>query len=68
MIQAVSEGKNRRGDEHAWEELPAVCVARNHQIDSVRGCILSACRTVVQEHGRHAVLQVDRRKHGLDRA
>jgi DNA-binding FrmR family transcriptional regulator len=68
MIQAVSEGKHRRGDERAWEELPAVCVARNHQIDSVRGCMLSACRTVVQEHRRHAVLQVERRKHGLDRA
>ena len=55
MIQTVSEGKNRGGEERAWEELPAACVARNHQIDSVRGSILSARRTVVQEHRRHAV-------------
>jgi hypothetical protein len=50
VIQAVHEGKNRRGDERAGEELPAMRVARNHQIDSVRRCILSPCRTVLQEH------------------
>jgi hypothetical protein len=67
-MQTASEGKNRRGDERAWEELSAVCVARNHQIDSVRGRILSAGRTVVQEHRRHVDLQVERRKYGLDGA
>jgi hypothetical protein len=47
MIQALSERKHRHRDERAWEELSTMRVARNHQIDSVRGCILSACGAVV---------------------
>jgi len=58
-MQTASEGKNRRGDERAWEELPAVGVPRNQQIDAFRGSILRACRTVLQEHRRHAVLHVE---------
>ena len=58
MIQAVREGKHRRGDERAREKLSAVGVAGNHQIDSARGGILTPGRTVVQEHRRHVVLQV----------
>ena len=62
LIQAVSEGKHRHGDERTWEELPAVCVARNHQIDSIRGCMLSFFNDLLEVLPSPVVAQVDVRE------